>query len=437
MRRRISLGIALLGLTTQVEKSVARPALDPTAELVEVQEPMPPALTPLPYPTGLSMPWRLIQIDATDYAKTKAALAASATALAASWLNQPTSLSTFVATRHVITLNNKLISDHIQTGTPKTPSGRPSVTIEPSWCPLMDHHLFFVTMADTTLNTLLGSAHTTITRTAWAKMTPAQRSSFLSTKLPELASTAMQEGANKSAPPSDALHVGLSLQRSVTRDDEGPSACLNLLLEQQLAARYTVARSLGGDHLALTRWLLDQSPSLRRPTRVLQLDWTHAPEVERRLPIKLTADAQVIDGVYGKHIPVKLTSHMTCKEGAGAVIECTTDKAIEQLLSAEAQTLKLSDWPQVAKVYRAWAYLDRGRAWGLKMNDRVVAEVDGKPVKGHVVKFFGPEQKLTSPRGFPIREGAIVYLRLNQQLARKGVTFQMDPRSFPTPFPPK
>jgi len=436
MRRRISLGIALLGLIAQVDKLAARPALDPTAELVEVQEPLPAALKPVPYPAGLSMPWRLLQIDATDYAKTKAALAASATALATSWLNQPASLSTFVATRHAITLNNKLISDYIQTGTPKTPSGRPSLTMEPSWCSLMDHHLFFVTTADTTLNTLLGSAHTTITRTAWAKMTPAQRSSFLSTKLPELASAALQEAANKNALPSDALHVGLSLQRSVTRNDEGPSACLNLLLEQQLAARYTVARSLGGDHLALTRWLLDQSPALRRPTRVLQLDWTHAPEVTRRLPIKLTAYAQVVDGVYGKHIPVKLTSQMTCKEAVGATIECATDNAIDQLLSAEAQTLKLSDWPQVAKVYRAWAYLDRGRAWGLKMNDRVVAEVDGKPVKGHVVKFFGPEQNLTSPRGFPIREGAIVYLRLNQQLARKGVTFQMDPRSFPTPFPP-
>jgi len=441
MRRRTAIGIALVGLMDLAAPLQARPALDPTAELVDQQEPLPGALEPLDYPAGLSMPWRLLQIDALDQAKTTAALQSSQAKLAASWLGKPSSLSAFVGTRHVITLNNKLVSDQIQTGTPTETSGRPSVTVEPTWCSLMDYHLFFVTVADTKLNTLLGSAHAAIARKAWAKMKPAQRDTYLSAKLPELARSALQEAATKSAPPSDALHVGLSLARAVTRSDEGASACLNLLLEQQLASRYTVARSLGSDHLALSRWLLDQSPTPRRPTRVLELDWTHPPEAEidRHLPTTFTVDAQVIDAVYGKHIPVKLSSQIRCQQstdgGNGARIACQPDQAIGRLLDAEAASLKLSDWPQVAKVYRAWVYLDRGRAWGLKMNDRVVATVDGKPVKGHVVQFYGPEQKLNSPRGFPIREGAIVYVRLNQQLARKGMTFQMDPRTFPTPYP--
>ena len=44
----------------------------------------------------------------------------------------------------------------------------------------------------------------------------------------------------------------------------------------------------------------------------------------------------------------------------------------------------------VIKVYGAWAYLDKGRAWGLEMNDRLWFEKDGRMVKGHVVAYFGP-----------------------------------------------
>ncbi|MEN9834775.1 MAG: hypothetical protein RL011_968, partial [Pseudomonadota bacterium] len=106
------------------------------------------------------------------------------------------------------------------------------------------------------------------------------------------------------------------------------------------------------------------------------------------------------------------------------------------LLKAEEKTLQLSDWPQVVKRDRAWVYLDRGRAWGLKMNDRLLAEVDGETVKGHVVHFFGPEAKLKSPRGFPVEEGAVLYIRLHQKLPRVGTTFKFDPRTFPTKYPP-
>jgi hypothetical protein len=56
-------------------------------------------------------------------------------------------------------------------------------------------------------------------------------------------------------------------------------------------------------------------------------------------------------------------------------------------------------------------------------------------VKGHVVRFFGPEQKLTSPRGFPIEEGAILYIRKGQKLPMTGLEFKFDPREFPTEYP--
>jgi hypothetical protein len=70
------------------------------------------------------------------------------------------------------------------------------------------------------------------------------------------------------------------------------------------------------------------------------------------------------------------------------------------------------------------------------MNDRLVAGSGADEIKGHVVRFFGPEENLKSPRGFPIHEGAILYIRKNQKAPKIGTEFRMDPRTFPTPWPP-
>ena len=91
----------------------------------------------------------------------------------------------------------------------------------------------------------------------------------------------------------------------------------------------------------------------------------------------------------------------------------------------------------VVATYGAWAYLDRGRAWGLEMNDRLWMERDGQAIKGHVVKFFGPELKLRSPRGFWITEGAIVFIRTGQKEVKVGDVLRYDPTEFPTPWPPE
>jgi hypothetical protein len=53
------------------------------------------------------------------------------------------------------------------------------------------------------------------------------------------------------------------------------------------------------------------------------------------------------------------------------------------------------------------------------------------------VQYFGPELKLTSARGFPIQEGAVVYVRKNRSKARSGMVFQFDPATYPSPWPPK
>ena len=89
--------------------------------------------------------------------------------------------------------------------------------------------------------------------------------------------------------------------------------------------------------------------------------------------------------------------------------------------------------PQISKVFKAWVYLDKGRAWGLKIGDRLAAKAPtGETIKGHIVGFFGPNQNILSPRGFNVPEGAIMYVRKGQLHVDIGQTLEWDKRSFPT-----
>jgi len=415
------------------EDVVASPAPSPDA--------FPAAAAPLDYPSGIMLPWHLEGIDPEEAATARNALQSAFQTLAAAWLQAPRSLTAYVGGKRTVTLNARRLADRYQVGQVQTPAPT-ALTLQPSWCSVMDRHVFFVTVSDTRQGTLLASRHVSLPRSRGKEMTrreATQLAAFLQARLPALARAALTEAATRAGQqPSDALHIGLSLGQEVTRRDEGSSLCLLQLLEEKLAPRYTIARALGGEELALVRDLLGQPHTLTRPTRGLVLSWTNLSKTKAQrttLPTSFALKATLAETVFGQHIPLAHTSRTRLAVGPADTITMTIDPTLTKLLTGEQQSLVLADWPQVAKVYGAWVYLDRGRAWGLKMRDRMVAEVDGETVKGHVVRFFGPELGLVSPRGFPIREGAILYIRKGQRQARVGLEFHMDPRTFPTPYP--
>jgi hypothetical protein len=302
----------------------------------------------------------------------------------------------------------------------------------------MDKELLVVAVTDARLGTLLGSAHLTMPRADWEALSRAgDLGPPLSARVERLGAEALRRAAARTSPPADALHVGFDLARDVTRADEGDSLCVTALLEEALAPTYTVVRTLGGDRLATARRVLGQPAELRRPTRRFVLNWQNAPEraPRRTLPVELRLDAAIAESVLGQHVPAAYHATWRFADGPNATVAFTPDPAFVELLDAERRTLALADWPQVAKIDRAWVYVDRGRAWGLRMGDRLVGTVDGEPVKAHVVRFYGPELKIKSPRGFDVREGAVLYVRKGQRRARLGLEFRMDPRTFPTPYP--
>jgi hypothetical protein len=70
------------------------------------------------------------------------------------------------------------------------------------------------------------------------------------------------------------------------------------------------------------------------------------------------------------------------------------------------------------------------------MNDRLVGIEQPNAFKGHVVAYFGPELKLKSPRGWPINEGAIIFIRKGQKNLKIGQAFTYDGMRVPTSWPP-
>jgi hypothetical protein len=440
------------------------------------QAPLPEKAPAATLPPALALPWRLIGIDPARAGTARPALEASERALAAAVLDAPKTLTELATPLRSVPLNGRRIADEIRAGGLKGKTGLLPLAIEPAWSSLLDHELLTVTVADAARNVLLGSAHVAVPRAQW----PARGlDGFLGAQLTTLAGRALEQAAahplaRPAATASDALHVGFSLGRDTTRRDEGPSHALTMLLEEQLAPRYTVARALGADKLALVRELLGLPSALRRPTRGFVLRWFHDPEVKAvelvrpspaksrgkpaaanfgkklsrspdaarapSLPATLRLVATLADTVHGEHLADAQESVWELRRAPDGTIGFKLDPALEALLEREKKSLLAGDLPQAVKIDRAWVYVDRGRAWGLKIGDRLVARVGDKPddvVKGHIVQYFGPELKLTSARGFPIQEGAVVYVRKNQSKARSGMIFQFDPATYPSPWPPK
>lgn len=76
----------------------------------------------------------------------------------------------------------------------------------------------------------------------------------------------------------------------------------------------------------------------------------------------------------------------------------------------ESKQLMLSENPRSLRQNGAWFYLDKGRAWGLRLNDRLTS-VENPEIKGHIVRFYGPESGIKNTQEETIGEGAIIFIR--------------------------
>lgn len=420
---RLIVALACAGILTSQALAQTTPAA--TAPQPNQPAPRPPAV--------LVAHWRIIGIDAHVSVNARTGMAAAHTALANA-AGAPQMLTAEANARGLNpTRNMRRITDKVRAGT-VSPLPVP-VVIEPSWCSVGDQYVIFVSVARSDNNELLGSAHVAMPRASTdARLSQGQNP--FSEDIPNLFTRALTLARTRAAvTKTDALHVGLSPVIHERRHDSGASLCLNMLVEEQLAATFTIARSTGADLLGSIRTLYNQEARMRRPTRIFTMQWENSTKGRSTaLPLALQLRVRIAEAVFGHSTPRGFTENVSVTAG-NRQLNLELPPQLTAELEAERASLKLAEWPQVTKIYGAWVYLDRGRAWGLKMNDRMIANVNGEIIKGHVVRFYGPEQKLTSPRGFPVEEGAILYIRKGQKLPRTGVEFRFDTRQFPTTYP--
>ena len=230
----------------------------------------------------------------------------------------------------------------------------------------------------------------------------------------------------------DNLKIKITSKRSGLRRFNSKYYCMNHLLASSLSESYKIVTTIGYENYAVLKRskLLPESKPMRA-TRELVVDWAMTKTGSMEYTIS-NAEA-----VFGQSINKTIQGSVTA-DPENKDFQVSISSQLEQYLNQEKRALRLNEPPMISKKYKAWSYIDKGRAWGLKIGDRLItSDENGNPIKGHVVGFFGPEHKITSPRGYPVNEGAIVYIRKGQKEASKGQVLTWDTKKFPTPWPPK
>lgn len=159
--------------------------------------------------------------------------------------------------------------------------------------------------------------------------------------------------------------------------------------------------------------------------------WSYAPESiqwENDQKLKIQVRGHWTESVFGEKIRAKQVEQVKWDLAVDGKLDLVLPDKLQAWLQSEDEALS-GDMPKVVYQDRAWLYLDKGRAWGLKMKDRL-SFLQGQ-IKGHVVGFYGPRAKVTS-RNRLVSEGAIVYIRKGQHLVKEGQVMKWDVVDYPT-----
>jgi hypothetical protein len=376
------------------------------------------------------MPWQLIGLDAEFTLRHRDQMQKLHRALQDAWIQNAKPLDQMAqSAKLTLSLNEQRLARNIMAG-----ASRSTLTeahhLQPVICPVGDSLLFAIELISTGRAQLLAAQQILVPRAAWEQWKkPGPPPSMPAPSWQEAIQNLLRDAAiSRESARENPFKLRLGLLRGSHDGRKGSHLCLNMLTAHALAPSFTVLPLVGELETFHLRRVWDIQEPMLRPTRELVLDWGMQPQGPT-----FEADARWSEAVLGSSI----NSHVRVR----TTIDISQEKLqlpneLLQLLKDEAASIKADEWPQVAKIYGAWAYLDRGRAWGLEMNDRLYLDDGQRLIKGHVVGFYGSGLGLKSPRGFPIHEGAILFIRTGQKKVQVGDGFRFDPTKFPTPWPP-
>jgi len=304
-----------------------------------------------------------------------------------------------------------------------------NVAIQPIWCHIGDTQVLGLQAIDIANRRLLATTHRAV-RTPNAKILLNQ----------QIAQPAAEELLRKTVENSrkikyQPLKLDLKLITQSTRADTGSFECLNNIVIEDLLPKFNVDTSTGNEAIVHLGHILKIKKIASRPTRIVRLKWSTPEKKIITIEQQISLSASWSEGILGTNF--SSTEPEAIKIAVNnSRLKISQHESIIKQLEMEANQLKAENTPTVIKTYGAWAYLDQGRSWGLKINDRLVERQNPDEVKGHVVGFYGSGLKLKTANGTPVHEGAIIYIRKGQTGLKVGQTFLFDQKTFPTPWPP-
>lgn len=230
------------------------------------------------------------------------------------------------------------------------------------------------------------------------------------------------------------------------------SELLSHLMAAQFVQRGQPVLVTSGNELLVT--LVRALKRKKRPfraTRTWLFEWRFGKsplkdvQIEGGVNLEFDFRTREAEGVFSQSVQTQEQSggkqgfrKMGLKTAEGSEnLEISYPEDLNRQIEVRNQALSSQSLPQVAHIYGAWAYLDKGRAWGLQLGDRLVVQSSQGAIKGHIVRYFGVQEKIKSVQGYLIEEGAIMYVRKGQRKIQLGDRLDYDRRSYPTPWPPK
>ncbi len=375
------------------------------------------------------LPWQTSSIDARVRSAARTNLQESAKALANAIGAQKTSRDPKATHNLNVETRDFFFSEQ------RSSSPNPIAWI-PTWCSIATANVIVIQAVDLQTGFVLKSVHAHTARELTANRA-VKDWTWLNRLTAELSDELRSISPPSSANSQSRFAVHTLLE--TTRKDSFDASCLNLLAIEEISSSRTLVATDALEDLHLARRRLNINVPFKRFNRTLQLGWfleqKPITQADADKPLKLELMTQTSEGVFGTRSQPDLLKNIDL-DLRSTKLQLGVLPLIEPLLKAEDVSLRKDERPQISRIYGAWAYVDRGRAWGLRMNDRLELSDASGTVKGHVVGFYGSAMNIKSPRGFPVAEGAIVFIRKGQKEIKIGQELMFDQTKYPTSWPP-
>jgi hypothetical protein len=376
------------------------------------------------------MPWQLIGLDAEFALRNREQLQKMHRILQEAWLKNAQPLDQMAQKAQVkLSFNEQRLAHSILVGATQA-TLLEAHHLQPVICPVGDNLLFSIALISTNKVQLLAAEQILVPRSAWERLLkPGPKPTMPEKSWQDALQNLLKEAEQtRESAYDNPFKLRLGLLRGSHDGRKGSHLCLNMLTAHALAPTFTVLPLVGERETFHLRRVWDIQEPMLRATRELVFDWGMGPHGSQFEAVARWSEAVLVSSIDSK---LQVRTSIDIREA-----KLQLPNELIQVLKKEAQSLKADDRPQVAKIHGAWVYLDRGRAWGLDMNDRLYLDDGQRLIKAHVIGFYGSGLGLKSPRGFPIHEGAIIFIRKGLKQVQIGDDFRFDPTEFPTPWPP-